>query len=98
MSESPFFAELGVLRPDGVLYPLGVFRPQLRRLIGETSPCGVKLFGERTDKLGILLCGEGSREPAREPALELERDGFREGMRDPGRVFGRSVAVVLIGC
>lgn len=45
--------------------------------------------------MGILLCGDGSREPAREPALEFERDGLREGMRDPGRVFGRSVAVVL---
>jgi len=98
MSESPFFVELGVLRPEGVLYPLGVFRPLLRWLIGETSPCGVKLFGERTERFGILLCGEGSRDPAREPALEFERDGLREGMRDPGRVFGRSVAVVLMGC
>ena len=52
---------------------------------------GDNIVGDKTDNLAPD--GEGSRDPAR----ELDRDGFLDGIREPGRVDGRSLAVVLTG-
>ena len=52
---------------------------------------GDKIVGDSTDNLAQH--GEGSREPAR----ELDRDGFLEVILEPGRVDGRSLAVVRTG-
>ena len=98
----PVGIRLGVFRPLGVFLPVGIplcgvlvpSRGGLVYVPGDINPCGVRdcgdsIVGDKT--LNLAPSGEGSRDPA----LEFDRDGFRDGIRDPGRVDGRSVAVVL---